>query len=709
MDPDVVSDSTVPGDDVNSIEPEAGSNKLDLLEDLSFNGDATGELGSADEVLKRVELDFACSSEKLVNLSILMMHVATKESDFEAFASEKENISVDSLEKALEFDFLSGILDSEVREMEIFMATLQAEIVNVREAVSTCEHLGQTFLEIEEKLHDSEKSLAQSQDQVSEMRMQSAKFQRIFSHFGREENWNSDKGADFLENGENMNTTTKINMQTAEQQRHILRLLEKSLARELDLEKKLTESRQIEEELKLRLRSSEQEVICMEEETRDVLERFFEADNAAGVLMGVSKELLGRLQMFQFNMNGLVQREDELRSKLEDSTKMLQSKDSALQKLGSSSRELHDFLVAQSDALKAKLTEADRNLILANSEALTMRERVSALENQLKDYEFQLLNAKNSVDGNQDQHTDLYSKIHEMEILVRDLKEKISKAESRAESAEVKCKMLQEVNTELTDELALLKHSRGATEKVDLLEQQLRESDMQLQHARASAEASEEKQRMLSSEIGDMDNLIKDLKSKVLKAESRADSAEDKCIILSESNAELNEELSFLRGRMACLEASLHQAEETKVATAKDIGIRTKVITNMVVQLAFERERLHKQISSLAKENKFLVVKLLQPNKNVSVVTSHGKGNDKKFLFPEHSKGEVTEFSATSFELDKTSKNIEKDANSTSDLECVRRIDAGLLNWKHLALAILTILIATAVYSYQQGNYVNFV
>jgi predicted nucleic acid-binding Zn-ribbon protein len=101
---------------------------------------------------------------------------------------------------------------------------------------------------------------------------------------------------------------------------------------------------------------------------------------------------------------------------------------------------------------------------------------------------------------------------------------------------------------------------------------------------------------MLYSAIGDMENLIKDLKLKVSKAESRADCAEEKCITLSESNEELNEELNFLKGRLDCLEASLYQAKEMKKATAKDIGIRTKVITDLVMQLAIERERLHKQV-----------------------------------------------------------------------------------------------------------------
>ncbi|KAL2532614.1 Uncharacterized protein Adt_05965 [Abeliophyllum distichum] len=55
-----------------------------------------------------------------------------------------------------------------------------------------------------------------------------------------------------VENGHLLNLNRNIKMQNAEQQRHILRMLERSLARELELEKKLTESTGT-EELKLRL------------------------------------------------------------------------------------------------------------------------------------------------------------------------------------------------------------------------------------------------------------------------------------------------------------------------------------------------------------------------------------------------------------------------------------------------------------------------
>ncbi|KAK4602773.1 hypothetical protein RGQ29_011682 [Quercus rubra] len=643
METDAFGEASVSHDDVDTGYPETESNKVDSLEGSSSNGEVVGELGNAGEFLTRVELDLACSSEKLVNLSVLMMQVATRESDYEAFVSRGEHMLGNSFEKALEFDLLSGILDSEVQEVDKFMSTLQADVISAHEIVSLFKHLGETFVEMEGKLCDSELSLKQSQDQVSEIRMQSAKFQRILASSNRDEHWNNDKGVDFPGDDQFLDTYANIKMQTAEQQRHILRLLEKSLSREMDLEKKLTESRQIEEELKLRLHSSEQEVFFLEEEGADIWERWFQADNATEILMGISKELLGRLHIFQFNLNGAVQREAELRRELERATEQLKSKEINLHKLESS----------------------------------------------------------------------------EMDNVIVGLKEKISKAESRAESAEAKCKLLAETNMELKDELGLLKDGGNISEKVNLLERQLQESDYRLQHAVASAEAGEEKQSMLNSTIGDMENLIKDLKLKVLKAETQADRTKEKCIILSESNMELHKELSFFSSRLESLEASLHQAEEMKIANAKDIAIRKKVITDLVMQLSIERERLHKQISTLTAENNNLLLKLQQMNMHHSVdIGDNGRGNSEEFSLPKHdltdvtcareSKEEVTELSATGSMLDKNQVSVPigmtkvVSANSTSELESVRRIDAGLLNFKHVLMAIIILLISVVAYLIQK-------
>ncbi|XP_038699392.1 WPP domain-interacting tail-anchored protein 1-like [Tripterygium wilfordii] len=598
-------------DDVNAGDSELESNKVDLLVEVSSNGETIGVLGIANEILMRTELDLACSSEKLVNLNVLMMHVATRETDFEAFVSDKEYALDDSAHKAaLEFDLLSGILDSEVEELDTLMATLQIEVANVREMISSSKHSVDAFLEAEEKLRDSEETLKQSQNQILDIRMQSSKFQRILSCQVGEENWNGDKGGASPEDGRFFNLDKNLN--SAEQRRHVLRMLEKSLAREIDLEQKLSESRQIEEELKVRLLSSKQEAFFIQEEATDVYERLFEVENAAEVLMGISKDLLGQLQIAQFNLNGSAHRESLSISKLEDS------------------------------------------------------------------------------------------------------KQKSYEAERRVNTTEEKCKSLEETSKELNEELKVL---RDASEKVNSLEKQLRESDFRLQHAVASAEASQEKENMLHYAIKDMENLIEDLKLKISRAESRADSAEDKCIILSETNADLNEELSFLRSRLECLEASLNHAEETKMATAKDIGLRTKVITNLLIQLAIEREKLHKQISSLVMENQILVMKLQQTKKVSSVVSSHddrGYSKESHFTKPNvtagpgarETKEEENEFSATASE-NKTEKNVSSGetevapTDSVFELGRVRRIDAGVLNFKHFLIAILFLLISSAVYLLQ--------
>ena len=168
--------------------PEAQYNDVETVEGISFSGEIIRELESALEVVTRLKLDISRSSEKVLNMNILMMHVATRENEFEAFVSDKlQNIS-DSAEMALEFNLMSGILDSEVRELESFMSALQTEITNAREVISSYEDLGEAFEEMEEMIRDSEESLKQSFEQVSEIKDQSDDFQRTLLSFDREAN-----------------------------------------------------------------------------------------------------------------------------------------------------------------------------------------------------------------------------------------------------------------------------------------------------------------------------------------------------------------------------------------------------------------------------------------------------------------------------------------------------------------------------------------
>jgi hypothetical protein len=361
---------------------------------------------------------------------------------------------------------------------------------------------------------------------------------------------NVEEGGSVEEDGRNLDAKNMMNMQTSEQHRNILMMLEKSLASEMDLEKNFIESKKIEENLKQRIASLEDELIQTEEEATEVWERWFEADNAREILKGISNELLARHKLSQFNLVGLRRNESELKAQLETSKEELKS------------------------------------------------DKVCSLEKQLQETESQLANVKTSAGEYQQQYNITCSQIREMDNLIIELKENVTNAENRANAAEAQCKILTETNEELNKELPLLKDGGITSESIELLKRQLKECDLQLQDAVATAEASQEKQKMLYDTIEDMEHVIKDLKSKVLKAESHADSAEDKCIILSESNADLNEEVNFLRSKLECLERSLHQAEEAKMTTAKDIGKRTKFFKSLGTQLALERERVNKKVKT---------------------------------------------------------------------------------------------------------------
>lgn len=385
------------------------------------------------------------------------------------------------------------------------------------------------------------------------------------------------KALNLSENGQPTDVKAKSNDQMVEQRRYILRMLEKSLARELDLEKKLAESRK-NEDLTLKLRYTEQVAFYMEEAAEVVWGRFLEADNAAEVLMGISKGIMGRLQVTKFNLNGSMQRENELRSKVQSLIEQLKAKDEKLERCNAENIQENLEVLP----LKENIQE--------NPEVLALREKVKFLEEERKDFELRI-NAM--IAENEECHEHLI----EMENFVESLKESIDVAENRAESAEAKVTQLTETNLELTEELNFLKGSASTAEKkVGSLEKQLRELDIQLQNAKASSEASQEQQNMLYTAIWDMEILIEELKSKVSNAEGNKDSAEEQCTVLSETNQELNKELDLLKSRMISLKTSLDQASNTKLSSAREIDTRTKFIMDMVMQLATERKRINKQV-----------------------------------------------------------------------------------------------------------------
>ncbi|KAM1517697.1 hypothetical protein ACFX1Z_020753 [Malus domestica] len=678
--------------DINVGSPELEINHIH--ERVPSNESGVQELESSMKVLTKVDLDLAYFSEKLANLQVPLMYLLAQQNDLEAMATTNNYILADFVEKVLVFNLLSSILDSEVRELDNYMDNLRVEIVDARQKISSCRHLGELYSIMKGKLNDSEESLKQSRQQISEVKMRSARFQRTVLAFAHE-NWKTDIAMDLSENSQLSNKNAMSNLRMPRQQRHNLWMLEKSLSRELYLEKKLAESRQNGEELKLKMHHMEEVVFRMEEAAEVVWGRFLEAENAAEVLQGISKELLGRLQLVHFNLNGSIQRESELKFNLQASLEEIRAKDNALH----------------------KLEKIMKENIKKDVEMTALREKVMLLEKQLKESQLQLKNANATNESSEE-------KLGEMESLVASLKENIFVAEVKAESAELKVAEVTGTNVELTEELNFLKGSAtGSEKKVGSLEKQLREVEIQLQNAKASSEASQEQQNMLYAAIWDMETLIEDLKSKVSKAENKTESTEEQCITLSETNAELNVEITVLRDRVEFLELSLDQANNAKLASVEELNSRIKLIMDMAMQLAVERERIQKQMHVLTMEKKLLVEKLWNTKKDVTECNNEDIDNkelppfkcaspnatsiktsvedvtdslDKSFQAELHNELEdsVDEPSAEAPVCDNdagASSSVYSPAGSDSELDTVEVVQAKRLSLKHILIVIVVV------------------
>ncbi|GAB4840184.1 hypothetical protein Ancab_020949 [Ancistrocladus abbreviatus] len=697
--------------------------------DTEWNSDHLGEGALNDEkgiiepdvledILARLDLELACTSEKLGNLDLYIANISLLESNVGALSMENDDVSAEETEKALMFDLSLSYLDSEVAELEILLNSIEAQMLAIQQNILSCESMGRLVTILQAKLHASERFLEQSQDQLVEIKKQLGKLHKTLSNLEPEnckplKLFKEKIGLFLTDMRKTFKMTSfftvniciaaaymlkdadcegmKLKLQTTEQQRIVLRMLEKSIAQELDLEKKLSESKENEEALKSKLYLAEQVVSCVEARAEVAWERLLEAENAAEVFKGVAKEMLCRLQIVQFSLNGSLLREEELKFELQNC--------------------LNQF---KDQSANANEDSEDRN------EMNALKENVIMLEEKLKESESRHKRANMLNEANLGQ-------LSEMQHKIEMLRESVFVAESRADDADAKLTALTETNMELTEELGFLKGAADIKdEKISLLEKQVSKLENQLQHAKASSEASQEQQNMLYSAIWDMETLIEDLKSRVSKAETRAENAEEQCLMLAESNMELNKETCYLKSRTESLQRSLTEADRMKKVRAKEINSGTSLITDLVMQLANERDRIHKQLNSLARQNKLLTEELWGSKKKVSVTRPVDKGGDENEAVEEQtynsasttskeasSTKEPTEPTSTSNRADEPSEggienktavgSSQLDGDAVGDLS--KHEQSGKRSWylniKYVFMAMVFVLAGLALHMYQ--------
>ncbi|CAN6326232.1 unnamed protein product, partial [Urochloa humidicola] len=320
--------------------------------DLPY-GDAMNTGGSNVEILTRVELDLAFASEKLLNLEMLVMEIARRATEFEPPTFEDESVSSETAENAFELDILYGILDAEVKELVNLISSLQADIRSIEHKVYEEESGGK----VKAKLDAAKATLKQMQELIADIRNESAKFEKAIQFFHETE------GVEGV-GSENGHLSYQTGMQTEDQHRNVLHMLEQSIASELDLEKQLSDSKSVVEDLKLKLHHQEKEIYFLEESVETVSGRMFEAENASELLFGTSKELANRLNTMQLYINEQKCREDDLKSKLEQCLTKL----SFLEKSSEKMEEESSKVGAESILLQDRIQELEKQLNESNSQ-----------------------------------------------------------------------------------------------------------------------------------------------------------------------------------------------------------------------------------------------------------------------------------------------------------------------------------------------------
>lgn len=129
-------------------------------------------------MLTKLEIDSAYTCEKLLNLHVLLMHLLAWDNDLEGMGTPDSSAA--SFEKALTFDLLCGILESELKEVDEVLDVLEAQIVDTSYKISSCKHANSIV--IEGKLAESAESLKQSRGQVSEITLQLAQLRRTLHY-----------------------------------------------------------------------------------------------------------------------------------------------------------------------------------------------------------------------------------------------------------------------------------------------------------------------------------------------------------------------------------------------------------------------------------------------------------------------------------------------------------------------------------------------
>jgi len=126
------------------------------------------ELNDVRAKSHRLDANLALSTEKIVDLEGQLKFSMDKVEEYEKLLRQHQEHASNAFESAAKFENISAISESRVKEMELFVASLQEEIQILSEKISISEQTEEVLKETQSKLFIVEEELRNSREQTSE-------------------------------------------------------------------------------------------------------------------------------------------------------------------------------------------------------------------------------------------------------------------------------------------------------------------------------------------------------------------------------------------------------------------------------------------------------------------------------------------------------------------------------------------------------------
>lgn len=387
---------------------------IDIVGKLTLAQDRSVEL---ERKLKHVNE----KGEKMHFLEESLCEVENEREAYEKFAQQTEKHSIETLEKALELDYLWVISECRAKEMEQMVSSLQEEVSGLHQKLDQYE-LTEGLNKRGENMTKDEKELKCSKDDLKHANMS-----------------------------------------------------EDSLARFKDLETALLYSQLKERELQESLIAAEEKARINENIANSTTERLFEVENLAEVLHGISHDVKDKLFRVEQDLKNASEREIELRTELEDNKRKLLMQETTaksattrtteleqllesqanrttelerlLESQANRTTELEQLLESQANNVKMKLQETKE--IYAYPEASNLSDQLNVLVDLVKESDEQASHSSVSALAKEIELQVLYAKLAEVETLFRNLQGQHLAKEDRAQAAEAECSFLADRNSKV--------------------------------------------------------------------------------------------------------------------------------------------------------------------------------------------------------------------------------------------------------------------